>query len=69
MNGEEEVDFEKSVFLKARVLKQANGYHKMVYAETTQQVNSLIEFMLTKNSQNAAKDAPKDAQKGGQASK
>ena len=36
------------VYMKARVLKKAEGYHKFVYAETTASVNNLIEAMLAR---------------------
>ena len=48
--GEIEVEANTgTVFLNARILKTGQGFHKTVYKETTEQVNALIESIMSRN--------------------
>ena len=40
------------VFLKARILKDQSGFHKLVYSETVSQVNGLIESLVNRGKEN-----------------
>ncbi len=44
-----EQNSEYQVYLNARVLKTGVGFHKIVYQETTNVVNGLIEAIMTRN--------------------
>ena len=44
----EEMNGGLNVFLKARVLKQVTGFHKIVYGESTLLVNNLIESLINR---------------------
>ena len=41
--------------MKARILKQATGFHKLVYNESTVHVNNLIEALVTRGKDAEAK--------------
>ena len=43
---------DESVFLKARILKDQSGFHKLVYSETVSQVNTLIESLVSRGKEN-----------------
>ena len=45
----EQKENSSEVFLNARVVKMATGFHKIVYDETTKIVNGLIEAITTRN--------------------
>ena len=42
----------ENVYLKARILKNQTGFHKLVYAETVTQVNTLIESLVSRGKEN-----------------
>ena len=44
----DETNQELKVYLKARILKTADGFHKLVYNESTIHVNNLIEALVTR---------------------
>ena len=41
-----------TVFLKARIMKDQVGFHKLVYSETASQVGTLIESLLNRGKEN-----------------
>ena len=40
------------VFMKARILKDQKGFHKLVYTESVSQVNNLIESLVNRGKEN-----------------
>ena len=51
----DETNQELKVYLKARILKTAAGFHKLVYNESTIHVNNLIEALVTRGKDAEAK--------------
>ena len=49
-------EYDDTVFLKARILKEFTGFHKLVYGETVGQVNSLIESLVNRGKENQFKN-------------
>ena len=57
------------VYLKARILKTATGFHKLVYNESTIHVNNLIEALVTRGKDAEAKKKNFQNQQQNQAAK
>ena len=62
-------DQELKVYLKARILKGATGFHKMVYTESTVHVNNLIEALVTRGKDAEAKKKNQQNQQQNSAAK